>query len=352
VATARTRPSDATVKTLFALSANVCAFNDDRGACEVHLTDPSWTGVQARICHIQGLRPGSARYNPAMSDRERNHFDNLLLLCPNHHGRVDDLEPKRYTVEVLTRMKARGLESLPASQWAPDAELARFASAALDTLDADSTARTGPGEAAGPATSPQLDDLAPRSPKSAHSSRVADLVASSRHGKGSMRRGIFPGSFNPLTVAHLAIAEAAVEAHQLRQLDFAVSRAVPGDGPARERELQRRLEALDRAAETRSWMNPTIMDRAWFGDLAESYDVVVMGADKWAQINDPAYYGSSSEARDDAVDQLPTPAVVARGAVSAPSEYELEIPAGLSAVSSSAVRAGRTEWLAPEASVA
>ncbi len=40
-----------------------------------------------------------------MSDDQRNSFDNLLLLCPNHHKLIDDLEPDRHTVEVLEEMK-------------------------------------------------------------------------------------------------------------------------------------------------------------------------------------------------------------------------------------------------------
>jgi hypothetical protein len=35
-----------------------------------------------------------------MTDEQRYDFDNLILLCPNHHARIDDLEPDRFTVEM------------------------------------------------------------------------------------------------------------------------------------------------------------------------------------------------------------------------------------------------------------
>lgn len=89
------------LKKLFALSHNVCAF---RG-CDQKLADPAWPGVQAEICHIYGLRPTSARYVQSMSDAERNDYDNLILLCPNHHRVVDDLEPAAWRAERLLELK-------------------------------------------------------------------------------------------------------------------------------------------------------------------------------------------------------------------------------------------------------
>ena len=39
-------------------------------------------------------------------------------------------------------------------------------------------------------------------------------------------------------------------------------------------------------------------------DIAAGYDVVVMGADKWAQVRDPAWYDGSTAARDAALARL------------------------------------------------
>ena len=127
------KPGDTTIKTLFAVSGNVCAFHDLQGrvpACEGPLTDPEWKSVKARVCHIAGRKPGSARYDETMTDEERAHFDNLVLMCPTHHVQIDDLEPDRFTVEILHDMKARALEAngprMGVQQWASDDQLNRY----------------------------------------------------------------------------------------------------------------------------------------------------------------------------------------------------------------------------------
>jgi hypothetical protein len=119
-------PTPSTVKTLFGLSGNTCAY---RG-CEEYLTNPAWLSVKARVAHIRGERPGSARYDPGMSDEERRAFDNLILLCPNSHTLIDDLDPDAHPVELLQQMKReheqRTMDS-GADQWCSDGELTQFA---------------------------------------------------------------------------------------------------------------------------------------------------------------------------------------------------------------------------------
>ena len=78
------------------------------------------------------------------------------------------------------------------------------------------------------------------------------------------------------------------------------------------------------------------------------YDVVIVGADKWAQLHDPRFHASTAE-HVAALARLPTPAVVPRPGWSTPSEHLLEVPEHLTRMSSSAVRDGRIEWMAPEA---
>ncbi len=101
------RISDSVVKTLFALSRNRCAFQDvhDGRGCEEKLTDPAWTQVLGEIAHIRGRRPGSARYEASYP--QVNGYENLILLCPNHHTVIDRLDPESYTVVVLEEMKHR-----------------------------------------------------------------------------------------------------------------------------------------------------------------------------------------------------------------------------------------------------
>lgn len=85
------------LKKLFALSRNHCAFP----SCEETLAKPEWHGVQCEVAHIYGRSPGSARYIGEADDS----FENLILLCPNHHNLVDYLEPDRFDAETLLDWK-------------------------------------------------------------------------------------------------------------------------------------------------------------------------------------------------------------------------------------------------------
>lgn len=114
------RPNISTVKTLFALSRNVCAY--DR--CENVLTDPKWSEVAGQIAHIYGERPGSARYEPTMTDGDRASFWNLILLCPWCHTLIDRLDPRGHPPDLLIEMKAKHeSRSEGLRPWASDAQL-------------------------------------------------------------------------------------------------------------------------------------------------------------------------------------------------------------------------------------
>lgn len=115
-----------TIKTLFAHSNNECAMDE----CNLKLTDPSWPSVRARIAHIRAQRPTGARYDASYPDVHA--YENLILLCPNHHNLVDDLEPDAWPVERLLEMKARH-ENGPGSgrHWATDQDYERFAVEAI-----------------------------------------------------------------------------------------------------------------------------------------------------------------------------------------------------------------------------
>jgi hypothetical protein len=133
----QTAPGITAVKTLFALSCNVCAYP----GCDERLTDPSWNEVRGDIAHIRGEKPKAARYDASMTDEERHEFANLLILCPNHHRLIDRLDPDAHTVDDLTATKALHEERCSGSSgWADDATLTRFARlavAALRTADND-----------------------------------------------------------------------------------------------------------------------------------------------------------------------------------------------------------------------
>lgn len=73
-----------TIKRLYSLSGNRCAFPD----CDVTFLNQEDDTNFSNICHIEDANPSthkSDRYNPKMTSEERAHYNNLLLLCPNHH---------------------------------------------------------------------------------------------------------------------------------------------------------------------------------------------------------------------------------------------------------------------------
>ena len=93
-------PSVATVKRLFAVSGNRCAFPK----CSQTLVEPASGKVVGRICHIKAANPYGPRYDHEQSNEDRHAFANLILMCPVHHD-VIDADPTAYTDERLQNMK-------------------------------------------------------------------------------------------------------------------------------------------------------------------------------------------------------------------------------------------------------
>lgn len=127
------KPGLTTIKTLFALSCNRCAYP----GCDLRLTDPAWGGVKADIAHIRGEKPGAARYAPDMDENERIAIDNLMLLCPNHHREIDRLDPLNWPADRLVQLKADHEAGCEQKQWASDGHLEHFASLLASMEDGD-----------------------------------------------------------------------------------------------------------------------------------------------------------------------------------------------------------------------
>ena len=161
--------------------------------------------------------------------------------------------------------------------------------------------------------------------------------------------GAFPGSFNPPTVAHLAIADAARQQWGLDRVDLVVSRVALAKEHVAHPRLEDRVAVLERVAATRPWLGVVVTDAQLLADIAEGYQVLVLGADKWVQIQDPQFYGGSEAARDRALARLPALAVVPRPPHAVTGVDLLALPDGLAAVSSTAARAAARHWMTEEA---
>lgn len=171
--------------------------------------------------------------------------------------------------------------------------------------------------------------------------------------------GAYPGSFNPPTIAHLAIAEAAVLQLDLDRVDLVISIDPLGKDGASQVRLRDRLTVLRALAAERPWLAVRTTEHRLITDIAEGYDVIVVGADKWAQMLDPRWYGDSVARRDRAVAALGTVALAPRPVDPAPAGplidlvgplvVELDLHPSHHAVSATSVRAGRREWMADAA---
>jgi len=85
-------------------SGNRCAMPDCRRELIVEATENDDASIVAVFAHIKGEKEGSARYDADMDEKERNKHDNLILICPNCHKKIDD-QPETYTVEKLVQIK-------------------------------------------------------------------------------------------------------------------------------------------------------------------------------------------------------------------------------------------------------
>ncbi|MEO0493563.1 MAG: hypothetical protein AAF081_09120 [Actinomycetota bacterium] len=158
------------------------------------------------------------------------------------------------------------------------------------------------------------------------------------------RIGVYPGSFNPPTIAHIEIALAAREYHGLYRVDFAVSTVTLGKERVIRPPFEERLSVIEASIADVDGLGLVVTEHQLVVDIAGGYDVVVMGADKWAQVNDVAWY-LDHRARDAALAALPTLALAPRTGFDVPHQHTLPVSADLLDVSSSAVREGRTEWM-------
>lgn len=92
-------------------SGDTCAFPGCGRALTVDgaSANPVVTGEAA---HIAGEKPDAARYDKSMIDKQRNHYNNLIYLCGDHHTQIDKQESdfpveKLYEIKVNHERKVR-----------------------------------------------------------------------------------------------------------------------------------------------------------------------------------------------------------------------------------------------------
>jgi hypothetical protein len=135
-------PSDPTIKRLFAVSSNRCAFP----SCSELLVEGGT--VVGEVCHIKSARKGHPRYDPDQAEEERHGFDNLILLCRKHH-KIIDTEVERYPPTLLTEMK-RAHEAHPEGRFTISNEMVQRLG---ELLSAPPVTTSAPGSQAGASSS-------------------------------------------------------------------------------------------------------------------------------------------------------------------------------------------------------
>ncbi|GAB1372482.1 hypothetical protein MASR1M45_25440 [Candidatus Kapaibacterium sp.] len=94
------RPS--TVRRLDTLSGNECAHPN----CNKNLIAEDGISIISKICHIAAASKEGPRFDENMTDDERRGFDNLILLCDEHHVIIDNKDNEsEYTSSLLKQWK-------------------------------------------------------------------------------------------------------------------------------------------------------------------------------------------------------------------------------------------------------
>lgn len=93
-----------TLKILFALSGNQCAYPGCKNPVILPSTVESDALVLSQICHIYALNEDGPRGKAGLKESELNAPDNLILFCPTHHVIIDG-QFETYPAELLKQWK-------------------------------------------------------------------------------------------------------------------------------------------------------------------------------------------------------------------------------------------------------
>lgn len=87
------------LRELFLKSGNLCAFP----GCNRPIMNSEGIFV-GQICHIEAAAEGGERFNEHQSNEQRRSFENLMLLCYEHHTVTNDVDA--YPTERMNEIKA------------------------------------------------------------------------------------------------------------------------------------------------------------------------------------------------------------------------------------------------------
>ena len=92
-----------TIRRLDTLSGNQCANPD----CDRQLIAHDGETIISKICHIKAASAKGPRFNLNMTDDDRRHYNNLILLCDECHSVIDNKSNEdKYPVALLQEWKS------------------------------------------------------------------------------------------------------------------------------------------------------------------------------------------------------------------------------------------------------
>ncbi len=163
-----------------------------------------------------------------------------------------------------------------------------------------------------------------------------------------IRRAVYPGSFNPPTIAHHDLSRAVCDQRGIDVVVWSLSVTTLGKEDVTRPSVEERFELLTEVVAGVEWLDVQLTQHQLLTDIADGFDLVVMGADKWEQINEIKWYGNDPAARDRAIASLPELAVAPRPPHSTPASHVLDF-SEMGLVSSTAARAGAHHLMLPQA---
>jgi hypothetical protein len=94
-----------TIKMLWGRAAARCAFGECQRLLVIDETEADEEALIGEMCHLAADSPDGPRGDAPVPMDRRDDYDNLILLCRNHHAEID-AQPATYTIERLRTLKS------------------------------------------------------------------------------------------------------------------------------------------------------------------------------------------------------------------------------------------------------
>lgn len=148
------------------------------------------------------------------------------------------------------------------------------------------------------------------------------------------------------------MAEAVMQHLALERLDLTVSRAPLAKEDVSHPRFDHQVDVLRQSVVDRPGLEAVVTEKRLLADIGDGYDVMILGADKWHQIQELHWYGTIAD-RDQALSRLPRLLVFPRaGSPPVPQHVSMApelLPVGIADVSSTRARAGELDLMTPAA---